>query len=162
MDVALRPAAPADAFFLTEMLVEAAFWRPDGPPGSVDHVLRQPELAHYVQDWPQPGDLGVVAVVDGKHAIGAAWLRFFDATDPGFGFIDAATPEVGMGVVRDWRRQGVGARLLGALITAAREAGLRTLSLSVERDNYARRLYEQFAFHQVGEVGGSLTMLRRL
>ncbi len=159
--VALRPAGPADAAFLIEMLVEAAFWRPDGPRGSVDEVSRQPELAHYVADWPRPGDLGIVA--EAERPVGAAWLRFFTASDPGYGFVDVATPEVSMGVVREWRRQRIGARLLAALVTAAaREANMTALSLSVEPDNYARRLYERVGFQQIGQVGGSLTMLLRL
>lgn len=160
MSVALRPTVAGDADFLTEMLVEAAFWRPEGPCGDVDDVMREPELAHYVAGWPQPGDLGVVA--EYEHPVGAAWLRFFSASDPGYGFVDAATPEVSMGVVQEWRGRGVGARLLDALVDAAREAGLVTLSLSVESDNYARRLYERHGFRQVGLVGGSLTMLLRL
>lgn len=157
MDVALRPAAAADASFLTDMLVEAACWRPDGPRGSVDDVIRQPELAHYVAGWPQPGDLGVVA--EAPDPVGAAWLRFFTGDDPGYGFVDVATPEVAMGVAPQWRGRGVGARLLDALVIAARESGLRALSLSVEPDNYARRLYHRAGFREVGKAGGSLTML---
>ena len=159
MHVLLRPAVPADAAFLTEMLVEAAFWRPDGPHGSVDDVLRQPELAHYVAGWPRPTDRGVVA--EAGHPVGAAWLRLFTASHPGYGFVNVATPEVSMGVVREWRGRGIGARLLDALITAAREAELTALSLSVEPDNYARRLYERVGFRQIGQVGGSITMLLR-
>lgn len=142
------------------MLVEAAFWRPDGPPGSVDDVWSRPELAHYVVGWPRPGDLGVVA--EAQQPVGAAWLRFFSADDPGYGFVDAGTPEVAMGVVPVWRGRGVGTGLLDALIVAARGAGSAALSLSVEPDNPARRLYERFGFHRVGVVDGSLTMLLRL
>lgn len=155
-----RPAGPGDAAFLTEMLVEAAFWRPDRLRGGVDDVLREPALAHYVTGWPRVGDLGVVAEVE--HPVGAAWLRLFPADDPGYGFVDAGTPEVAMGVLPAWRGRGVGSDLLDALIVAARDAGSVTLSLSVEPDNSARRLYERFDFHQVGEVDGSLTMLLRL
>lgn len=139
------------------MLVEAAFWRPDGPDGSIDEVSRQPELAHYVAGWPRPGDLGVVA--EAEHPVGAAWLRFFAASDPGYGFVDVTTPELSMGVVREWRGRGVGARLLDALVTTARETDMTTLSLSVEPDNYARRLYERVGFRQVGQADRSLTML---
>lgn len=67
-----------------------------------------------------------------------------------------------MGIAQQWRRQGIGERLLDALTDAAREAGLPALSLSVEHDNYARKLYERFGFRVVGQVGGSLTMLLRL
>ena len=160
VDVDLRPARASDAAFLTEMLVKAAFWRPDGPVGTGDEVLRDPELAHYVSDWPRSGDLGVIAEAD--QPIGAAWLRFFTADDPGYGFIDAATPEVGMGVLGPWRGRGVGRRLLVELITAARQEGLSALSLSVETDNYARRLYEALGFEAITQAGGSITMKLRL
>ena len=79
--------------------------------------------------------------------------------DPGYGFVDATVPELGMGVVREWRGRGVGTLLLAALVEVAREQGVEALSLSVEADNSARRLYERFGFRTVGEVGGSLTML---
>ena len=94
--------------------------------------------------------------------MGAAWVRFLSESDPGYGFVDAATPELSMGVVQAWRGRGVGSRLLDALIAVAREKGLASLSLSVEPDNYARRLYERVGFRQVDESSGSLTMILRL
>ena len=96
MDFDLRPACAADAAFLTEMLAAAAFWRSGGPTGSVQDVVSDPHLAHYVAGWPQPGDIGVVAEID--RPIGAAWLRYFMPENPGYGFIDPATPEIAMGV----------------------------------------------------------------
>lgn len=143
------------------MLVAAAFWRPGGPSGSTADVWQQPQLAHYVAGWPRAGDLGVIACC-GQQPAGAAWLRLLPESDSGYGFVDAATPELCMGVVPGWRGRGVGGRLLDALIAAAREQGLASLSLSVEPDNHARRLYERVGFGQVGEVDGSLTMLLQL
>ena len=90
--VALRPAGPADAAFLADMVAAAAFWRLDGPTGTVEEVMAEPQLAHYVAGWPQPGDSGVIAEDTGP--VGAAWLRYFPDSDPGFGFVDAATPEL--------------------------------------------------------------------
>lgn len=156
----LRPARAGDAPFLTEMLVAAAFWRADGPVGTVQEVLSNPNLAHYVEGWPRPGDLGVVA--EDERPIGAAWLRYFPEDDPGFGFVNAAIPEVGMAVVKESRGRGVGGRLLAALVDLARDQQVEALSLSVEADNYARRLYERIGFRRVNTVGGSFTMLLRL
>lgn len=102
--------------------------------------MHTPELAHYVWGWPRPGDLGVVAEAD--QPIGAAWLRYFTASDPGYGFIDVTIPEVSMGVVKPWRGRGVGRRLLEALIATARDAGIPALSLSVEPGHFARTLKE--------------------
>ncbi len=117
MDITLRPARSTDADFLTTMLVAAAFWRVDGPSGTVEGVLHNPELAHYVADWPQSGDIGVVAEMD--QPVGAAWLRYFTVEDPRCGFVDSSIPEVAMGVVRDKRGAGVGRSMLNALIAAA-------------------------------------------
>jgi len=104
--------------------------------------------------------LGVVA--EDENPVGAAWIRLLPESDPGYGFVNASTPELSMGVVQKWRQQGVGAHLLEALITSAREQNLVAMSLSVESDNYARRLYQRFGFQQVRKMGGSLTMLLHL
>ena len=81
MSVVLRPADAADGPFLAEMLVAAAFWRPEGPVGSVRDVMDQPEFAHYVAGWPHRSDCGVIA--EDEHPVGAAWFRFLPANDPG-------------------------------------------------------------------------------
>lgn len=112
-----------DADFVAEMLVAAAFWRPDGPSGTVRGVLSQPQLAHYVAGWPRPGDIGVIAL-DGQQPVGAAWVRLLPECAPGYGFVDAATPELSMGVVQAWRGRGVGSRLLDALLAAGCEQGV--------------------------------------
>lgn len=153
----LRAAYAADGPFLTEMLVEAAYWRPDGPRGDARDVLADPVLAHYVSGWPQRGDSGVVA--EDERPVGAAWLRFFTSDSPGFGFVDDRTPELGMGVRSDRRGRGIGTNLLAELLTRARAAGVARVSLSVEPDNFARNLYERAGFVPVGRSGGSVTML---
>lgn len=63
-----------------------------------------------------------------------------------------------MGVFRPWRARGFGRRLLAALILVAHEAGIPALSLSVESDNNAYRLYEDFGFNPVTRASGSITM----
>lgn len=160
MDLALPAAVASDADFLTEMLVHAAYWSDDGPVGSIEEVLLEPALAHYVAGWPRAGDLGVVAA--DQHRVGAAWLRLFTTGDPGYGFVDATIPEVSVGVARQWRGRGVGTELIETLITTCREARVPALSLGVERDNDARRLYERLGFARVAEGSDSLTMLLRL
>ena len=161
MPFTLRSADDSDAEFLTKMLAAAAFWRPGEPVGGVAEVLREPQFAHYVAGWPRPGDLGVVAL--NEHGpVGAAWVRLLPESDPGFGFVDAVTPELAIGVAQEWRGRGIGSRLLDALILAAQQQAFESLSLSVEPDNPALRLYERAGFQKVDEVSGSLTMLLRL
>ncbi len=87
---------------------------------------------------------------------------FSKAGDPGYGFIAAAIPEVTIGVLADRRGRGLGSRLLRELIVLAQIEGLPALSLSVEPQNVAARLYRSLGFVQVGTNGGSATMLLSL
>jgi hypothetical protein len=56
--------------------------------------------SYYVAPW-QLGDLDVVA--EDAYAVGAAWLGFFTANDPGYGFVDVATPGLSVGGRVAWR-----------------------------------------------------------
>jgi ribosomal protein S18 acetylase RimI-like enzyme len=160
--IEVRAALATDAQFIAEMLAQAVFWRPEQAQGTVQDVLSTPELAHYIDGWPRPGDIGVIASDKGQ-PVGAAWLRTMPASDPGYGFVDESIPELGMGVLASARGVGVGSRLLAAIIDAARSREITAISLSVERDNAAaRRLYNRFGFQPVDEVGGSFTMMLAL
>jgi ribosomal protein S18 acetylase RimI-like enzyme len=153
----LRAAGHGDEPFLRKMMYEAAAWNPDWPREEVIEALSTPILARYVDGWRRPGDAGVIAELEGE-AIGAAWYRLFTAEEPGYGFVDQRTPELGLAVVPLHRRRGVGTALLEALIERAREEGYPALSLSVEPSNRSRRMYERVGFEKVGEFGGSWTM----
>ena len=115
-----------------------------------DDVLTNPHFRHYYDPW-QASDFGYVAENSNGEAIGVVWLRFFTADDPGFGFVDEATPELSIWVAEGERGRGVGSQLLDAAIRAARSKGFRRISLSVEEGNPARRLYERAGFAWAGE-----------
>ena len=69
-------------------------------------------------------------------------------------------PELTIGVARP--RAGVAAELLERLKAAAAADGLRALSLSVEPDNHALRIYERAGFEPAGRSGGSVTLMATL
>lgn len=154
--VTIRRANDADTAFMARTLAAAAFWR-DETIGSVQHALAIPHFAHYLDGWPRPGDLGVIA--EQPAPVGAAWLRYLNARDPGFGYVDDETPEMTIGVMREHRGHGVGAALLNGLVTAARANGVVRICLSVEPDNRAKHLYERHGFETVSSFDGALTMV---
>jgi len=148
----------ADVAFLARMLCWAADWEA----AQLDEsALERPEVARYVEGWGRPGDTAVVADKAGE-LVGAAWFRLFDANEPGYGFVDTRTPELTIGVEPSHRGQGVGRALLDALCDSAREPGYPALSLSVELDNPALRLYESLGFERLERVGGAWTLVLRL
>jgi ribosomal protein S18 acetylase RimI-like enzyme len=157
--VSVRRARDADFAFMAEILTAAAFWRGE-PTERTQDALAIPVFAHYLEGWPRTGDLGVIA--EQPMPVGAAWLRHFTSADPGFGYVDDQTPEMTIGVVPDVRGRGLGTALLRGLITEARTAGIQAISLSVEPDNRATRLYGRHGFQQLAEVDGAWTMLLRL
>ena len=160
--VPIRPATPDDHDVLWTMLAVAADWRPGAVVRPVDEIGAEPTLAHYVDGWGSPDDVGYIAEqadhTGRTEPTGAAWWRRFGAADPGFGFVDEAVPEVSIGVLEPWRGQGIGTQLMRKLIAAARARGLAALSLSVESDNPAGSLYRRLGFVVVGRVDASLTM----
>jgi ribosomal protein S18 acetylase RimI-like enzyme len=140
------------------MLVEAVNWDPTRSALSVGEVRADAHLASYVEDWPRQGELGVIARDDDGAELGAAWLRFFTAARPGYGFVDESIPELSIGVVAARRGKGVGAELLDDLHRRAAAAGLTAISLSVERANPAQALYRRFGYRVVESGSDADTM----
>ena len=103
-------------------------------------MLSDPRTAHYISGWPRETDLGVIAEA-GQEPVGAAWVRFFSADDPSYGFLHPDVPELTIGVAASWRGRGVGRTLLRGIAVSAAGAGIQWISLSVERKNFARGLY---------------------
>jgi ribosomal protein S18 acetylase RimI-like enzyme len=157
--VMVRAAEGGDRAFLSAMLVEAVEWRPSSRPRSGEALLATPELAHYVTNWPAPGDFGLIAL--DPEPVGAVWCRYFGAADPGYGFVNESIPELSIGVVEGARGRGIGTLLLRGLIVEAGRRAIPTISLSVDPENPAGRLYRRLGFEVVGGVGGSHTMVCR-
>ncbi|MDQ3765744.1 MAG: GNAT family N-acetyltransferase [Actinomycetota bacterium] len=154
----IRRAEDSDLRFLQEMLLEAANWRSGNRPTDRNDVLTDPHVARY------PGRVGpgrrhrAPGAGRTRQPAGAAWFRFFSRDEPTFGFIDETIPELSIAVRGDCRGCGIGTRLLNALIGVAREKGVRALSLSVEEDYPALRLYERSGFRSVEKKDNAHTM----
>lgn len=157
----IRDAAPRDAEFLADMLVAAVNWSPEWKPVSRRRVLAAHRTGRYIAGWPRGTDLGVIAEA-GTDPVGAAWVRFFTADDPGYGFVAPDVPELTVGVAAAWRGRGVGRSLLRAVAGRAAAAGIRRVSLSVERKNFARGLYQSEGYMVAGSGPQSDTMVKDL
>jgi ribosomal protein S18 acetylase RimI-like enzyme len=149
----IRHAGAQDLPFLRDMLRHAYYAR-WGNEADVP-------LERYVAGWGRRGDNALVAI-DQFQPVGAAWYRLFAEDAPGYGFVDRNTPELTIAVVPSRRGKGLGVQLLESLLEQARSEGYQQISLSVEPDNPALRLYEQHGFARVGERGGALVMKAEL
>ena len=154
----IRPGDAEDVPFLSEMLYEAATWRGESERAPKAEVVARPEIRRYLEEWGRPGDAAFIAEDTDGERLGAAWYRVFPPAAPGFGFIAPDIPELSIGIVPAVRRRGIGRALLAAIADRARENGYSALSLSVEPENPARRLYEHSGFRTVRDEGSTLTM----
>ena len=160
----VRLSAHADPAFLTEMLYEAVNWHDDGAEErpSLEATLAVDESARYVDDWGRAGDVALYALDRRDEPVGAAWSRLFTATRPGYGYVAAEVPELAIGVYPEFRGQRIGTLLLGALLARAERDHAHAISLSVNRENPAKRLYARFGFEVVAQTGDAFTMVKEL
>lgn len=161
MRVRLRPLIDHDYERITWALYAAVGWDPQRRLPPFETFLQHPDILHYHDGWGRPGDMGVIAEVDGEFA-GIAFCRLFTDENHGHGYLDAETPELALAVPERWRNRGIGTRLMEALAERAHLAGIEALSLSVETDNPARRLYERMGYREVSVDEGGVRMLFEL
>lgn len=154
--ICTRPLAPEEYDFLMDMHYESIHIVEGKPPK--EELLSSPHLIKYSENWGRPGDRALIALVDDIPA-GAVWYRLFDENNKGYGFVDAHTPELGIAILASHRQQGLGMRLMEAIIQQAICDGYPALSLSVDPHNRAAvRLYERLGFSYCGTSGTSWTM----
>lgn len=159
--ITLRDLRAGEDHILFEASMGTINW--PGPRFTEEEARAIPEIMHYTRFRPERGDLGVVAETDAGRSrlvVGVAWLLFLPATDPGYGFVAADVPEFAIWVRAGRRGSGLGRRLLRAVVEAARQRGIRAISLSVEAENPSRHLYESEGFEAVpgGEADGVMLL----
>ena len=142
--IRLRPYQISDQAELPRFLALAAH------EDAIQRVWDNPDLARYIAGFGRAGDAAIVAQHDASAAVvGLAWARFWTSEQRGFGWLDDATPEMAIAVAPQFRGQGCGARLIEALMTRLRAAGVARVSLSVRADSPAVRLYQRLGFEPI-------------
>ena len=145
---------------MREMLYEAVFWRPNSDKPSLEESLSDPGVNNALVDWgKRQGDAAVTALVDSIPA-GAAWYRYFTEENCIRGYINETIPVIVIAVHDDFRRQGIGGKMIEWLIDHAANHNIHELSLMVSKENHAIGLYRKCGFREYADKGDSWLMLR--
>ena len=92
------------------------------------------------------------------NVVGAIWVRIMND----YGHIDNDTPSLAMSVCPQYRGLGIGTSLLKQLLQVERLAGYSKISLSVQKSNYAVKMYEKVGFTVVNENSEEFIMIVNL
>jgi ribosomal protein S18 acetylase RimI-like enzyme len=157
MSIKFRVSSLNDIPFLKQILYEAAYWRGLEQP-TLEKGLSTPELSKLLANWGRDGDIAIIAEMESTQ-IGAAWYRFWNDENHSYGYVSSQVPELAIGVLDLHRGKGVGRKLLECLLEEASVRGHNRLSLSVERDNPALKLYESVGFKRIGTLENAYTMI---
>ncbi|MBQ9474236.1 MAG: GNAT family N-acetyltransferase [Bacteroidales bacterium] len=142
---------------LDNFLYEAIFI-PEGVSAPPREIIENEELQVYVRDFgSQPDDRCLVAECDGQ-VIGAVWSRIMDD----YGHIAADTPSLAMSLYKEFRHMGIGTELLLRMLQLLCEDGYKRVSLSVQKANYAVRMYRRGGFEVIGETEEEFIMVCNL
>lgn len=156
MEVVIREIRPEEIPVLDDFLYEAIFV-PEGVAAPPRSILENEDLQVYVRDFGRmPDDRCLVAVADGKIA-GAVWTRIMDD----YGHIDDQTPSLAISLYKEYRGQGIGTQLLHRMLAQLRHDGYAQVSLSVQKANFALRMYEKAGFKIVEDRGEEVLMVWR-
>ncbi|MDO4781745.1 MAG: GNAT family N-acetyltransferase [Capnocytophaga felis] len=132
----IRPMQPAEYPLLEDFLYEAIFL-PEGVKPPPRDIVLLPELQLYIADFgTKKADFAMVAEVGGK-IIGAAWSRIVKD----YGHIDEQTPSLSISLYAEYRGQGIGTKLFRQLLENLSDKGYEKASLSVQKANYATKMY---------------------
>lgn len=146
MDYTIREIQEHEYPLLDNFLYEAIFI-PDGIEPPPKTIIASPELQVYVSRFGESkDDIGLVAEVDGQIA-GAVWVRIMND----YGHIDDETPSLAISLYKEYRKLGIGTAMMKKILDLIKAHGYKQVSLSVQKANYAAKLYQKVGFEIVRE-----------
>lgn len=157
MDYIIREMRKEEYCLLSNFLYEAIYI-PDGVEPPPKSIINSPELQEYIFEFgKRKHDKALVAETQGK-IVGAIWVRIMND----YGHIDNDTPSLAMSVSKEYRGLGIGSSLLKELLSALKSVGYSKISLSVQKANYAVKMYKQAGFTVVDENSEEYIMVVNL
>ena len=110
-------------------------------------IVEDESLQIYIRNFGQePDDRCLVAVANGR-IVGAIWSRIMND----YGHIADDTPSIAISLYKEYRNQGIGTALLQQMLCLLKADGYKSVSLSVQKANYAMKMYQKAGFQVISD-----------
>jgi len=157
MHYVIRELQENEKSLLNDFLYEAIYVL-DGTALPSKDIIYKPELQVYVSDFGEEKDDNcLVTEVDGR-VVGAVWVRIINDD----GHVDDRTPSFAISLYPDYRGLGIGTMMMKEMLTLLKRKGYEKVSLSVQRMNYAYKMYLKVGFEIVHENEEEYIMVHHL
>lgn len=146
MNYIIRPIRKAEIPLLKDFLYNAIFI-PEGAAAPPREIVDDESLQVYIRDFGQESDdRCLVAEADGK-VVGAIWSRIMDD----YGHIADDVPSIAISLYKEYRDKGIGTELLKNMLNLLKADGYKSVSLSVQKANYAMKMYQKAGFKVISD-----------
>ncbi len=143
---------------LLENFLYEAIFIPNGVEPPPKSIIYRPELQVYISEFgTNKHDIAFVADIDGK-IVGAVWVRIMND----YGHIDDNTPSFAISVYKEYRGKGIGTALMKKILATLKERGYKQASLSVQKENFAAKMYQKLGFQIIGVNEEEFLMLKKI
>lgn len=132
-----------------------AIYIPEGITPPPFEIIKQPELQVYIERFgEQDGDICLVAEFDSK-IVGAVWVRIMND----YGHISDDMPSLAISLLPEYRGKGIGTALMQSMQEIVSKQGYKGISLSVQKQNYATKMYRKLGFNTIEDKDEELIMV---
>ena len=157
MNYTIRKIQKHEYSLLNNFLYEAIFV-PEGIEPPPKTIIASSELQVYVERFGElKDDIGLVAEIDGK-IVGAVWSRIMND----YGHIDNETPSLAISLYKEYRGLGIGTVMMKEILALLKRHEYKRVSLSVQKANYAAKLYQKVGFKITDETEEEYIMVNYL
>lgn len=153
----IRPIKKEEIYLLRDFLYETIFI-PEGIEPPAKEVVDLPELKVYIESFGENKDDYCLIAETNGNIIGAVWCRIMND----YGHVDNSTPSLSISLYKEYRNKGIGNQLMIEMIMLLRNKGYKQVSLSVQKANYAVKMYLKLGFKTIKETEDEFVMVKNI
>ena len=146
MDYQIRPIRETEIPQLKDFLYNAIFI-PEGIAAPPMEIVEDESLQIYIRNFGQEPDDRCLVAVSNNRVVGAIWSRIMND----YGHIADDTPSIAISLYKEYRNQGIGTALLQQMLSLLKADGYKSVSLSVQKANYALKMYQKAGFRVISD-----------